>query len=97
MNIDTTAALYGAQKKAPVINKDDNDIALKKQTDTFEALLLKTLLDTSMKDEDPLYGKDPGDKIYKSMYREKLSEASSGGFGLSELLFNYLKTNSKGS
>ena len=93
MTVDTSTALYGAQKQAPIIDTDVNDKALREQTDTFEALLLKTLLDTSMKDEDPLYGKDAGDKIYKSMYREKLSEVASGGFGLSELLFNYLKQN----
>ena len=93
MQIDTSSALYSAQAKVPTINKDVDDVALRQQTDKFESLLLKTLLDTSMKDEDPLYGKDAGDKIYKSMYREKLSEVASGCFGLSELLFNYLKQN----
>lgn len=94
MQVDTTAALYSAQKSAPTINKDVDDAALKAQTDKFEALMLKTLLDTSMKDENPLYGKDAGDKIYKSMYRDEMSKVASGGFGLSELLFNYLKQNS---
>lgn len=91
MQIDSSATLFSAQTKVPTIDKDSNDVALKRQTDQFEALMLKTLLDNSMKDEDPLFGKDAGDKIYKSMYREKLSEVASGGFGLSELLFNYLK------
>ena len=93
MQIDSSMSLLHAQKAVPKVNMDSNDKALHAQTDQFEALLLKTLLDTSMKDEDPLYGKDPGDKIYKSMYREKLSEVASGGFGLSEMLFNYLKQN----
>jgi len=93
MQIDTTTALYSAQSKVPTVNKDVDDEALHAQTDKFEALLLKTLLDTSMKSEDPLYGKSPGDKIYKSMYRDQIAEASSGGFGLSELLFNFLKEN----
>ena len=93
MNVDTSSALYSAQAKVPTINKDVDDKALRAQTDKFEALLLKTLLDTSMKDEDPLYGKSPGDKIYKSMYRDQVAEQSSGGFGLSELLFNFLKEN----
>jgi Rod binding domain-containing protein len=93
MQIDTTTALYSAQSKVPQVNKDVDDAALKAQTDKFESLMLKTLLDTSMKDEDPLYGKSPGDKIYKSMYREQVAEVSSGGFGLSELLFNFLKEN----
>lgn len=93
MQIDSTAALYSAQTKAPTINKEVDDVALRAQTDKFEALMLKTLLDTSMKDEDPLYGKSPGDKIYKSMYRDQVAETVSGGFGLSELLFNFLKEN----
>ena len=93
MQIDTTTALYSAQTAVPRVNKDVDDKALHAQTDKFEALLLKTLLDTSMKDEDPLYGKSPGDKIYKSMYRDQIAEVSSGGFGLSELLFNFLKEN----
>ncbi len=93
MQIDSTAALYSAQTKAPTINKEVDDVALRAQTDKFEALMLKTLLDTSMKDEDPLYGKSPGDKIYKSMYRDQVAETASGGFGLSELLFNFLKEN----
>ena len=93
MQIDSSMSLLHAQKTVPNVNTDVNDKALRAQTDQFEALLLKTLLDTSMKDEDPLYGKDPGDKIYKSMSREKLSEVASGGFGLSEMLFNYLKDN----
>lgn len=94
MQVDTTATLLNAKTKVPTINRDVDDKALRAQTDQFEAILLKTLLDTSMKSEDPLYGKDPGDKIYKSMYREKISEVASGGFGLSELLFNYLKKDS---
>jgi len=93
MQIDTTTALYSAQTKVPHLNKEVDDVALRAQTDKFESLMLKTLLDTSMKDEDPLYGKSPGDKIYKSMYREQVAEVSSGGFGLSELLFNFLKEN----
>lgn len=93
MQIDTSTALYQAQRIVPQISKDADDVALKKQTDQFESMLLKTLLDTSMKDEDPLYGKSPGDKIYKSMYRDELSKMSSGSFGLSELLFNFLKQN----
>ena len=92
-NLDTSATIYQAQMKTPTINKDVDDTALRAQTDQFEALLLKTLLDTSMKDEDPLYGKDAGDKIYKSMYRDEIAKVSSGGFGLSELLFNFLKEN----
>jgi Rod binding domain-containing protein len=65
--------------------------ALKKQTDQFESLLIKTLLDTAMKDSNELFGKDPGDKIYQSMYRDEISKISGGSFGLSQMLFEHLQ------
>ena len=34
--------------------------------------------------------KDPGDKIFKSMFRDELSKASAGSFGFSQLLFEHL-------
>ena len=49
------------------------------------------MLDEAMKDEKNLYTtNDPGDKIFKSMYREELSNASAGGFGFSQMLFEHL-------
>ena len=45
-----------------------------------------------MKDEKNVFtsSNDPGDKIYKSMYREELSNASAGGFGFSQMLYDNL-------
>jgi len=37
---------------------------------------------------------DPGDKIYKSMYRDELSRASAGSFGFSQMLYDYLSKKS---
>jgi flagellar protein FlgJ len=71
------------------------DSQLREKTDQFEAIILKTLLDVSMKDSNKLFGKDAGDKIYQSMYRDEISKISAGGFGLSETLFNYLKDKNK--
>ena len=50
------------------------------------------LLDNAMKDEKNIFSdkNDPGDRIYKSMYRDELSRASAGGFGFSQMLFEYL-------
>ena len=70
-----------------------NDEKLKEKTDQFEAMLLKTLLDVSMKDSNKLFGKDAGDKIYQSMFREEVSKISAGGFGISDTLFKFLKDN----
>jgi Rod binding domain-containing protein len=67
------------------------DEKLKEQTDQFEALLVKTLLDVSMKDSNDFFGEDAGDKIYQSMFREEVSKLSAGGFGISQTLFNFLK------
>ena len=84
------SSLY--QKKIPTINADTTDEKLKEQTDAFESIILKMLLDNAMKDEKDIFSsqKDPGEKIYKSMYREELSKASAGSFGFSQMLYDYL-------
>ena len=76
----------------PKINANVEDAALKEQTDAFESVILKMLMDNAMKNQEDLFSsqKDPGDKIYKSMYREELAKASAGGFGFSEMLYDYL-------
>lgn len=83
--------LLDVAKKAPEITKTDDDSRLREQTDAFEALILKTILDTSLKLEDPLYPKAPGHDIYESMYKDTLSQSLSGSFGYSDLLYDYLK------
>ncbi|BCD45928.1 hypothetical protein [Helicobacter suis] len=76
-------------KKLKSTKNDDQQ--LKVQTDAFESLLLKFMLDTALKLDNPLYPKQPGSEIYQSMYKESLSNQLSGHFGYSELLFNFLK------
>ena len=80
------------QNNIPKIDAKAEDAALKEQTDAFESVILKMLMDNAMKDEKNLFSQqnDPGDKIYKSMYREELSKASAGGFGFSQMLYEYL-------
>jgi len=91
-NIGDKATLALNNQKLPQINSNVDEKKLKEQTDAFESIIIKMLLDTSMKDQKDLFSKanDPGEKIYKSMYREELSKKSAGSFGISELLFNYL-------
>ncbi len=83
------------QQKINNLTKKDvsklEDRKLREQTDQFESLLIKTLLDVSMEDSNKLFGKDAGDKIYQSMFREEISKISAGNFGISETLFNFLK------
>lgn len=85
--------------KIPTYNKEipkiDNSLdkkALKEQTDAFESLLLKMLLDISMENQKNLFSdvNDPGEKIYQSMYRDELSKTAAGSFGFSQILFDYL-------
>lgn len=95
MNIDNQLAIsaYNNIATNSIINrsKSENDRLLKEQTDAFEAFLVKSVLDIALKDENPLFPKDAGDKIYSSMYNDTMSRALSGNLGFSELLFNFLK------
>ena len=49
------------------------------------------MLENAIKNEETLYPKQAGSDIYHSMYIDQLSQELSGGFGYSELLFNFLK------
>jgi len=83
------------QNSIPTIDKNVEDKALREQTDAFESVIIKMLMDSAMKDEKNLFSNqnDPGDKIYKSMYRDELSKASAGSFGFSQMLYEYLSRN----
>ncbi|WP_395003251.1 hypothetical protein [uncultured Helicobacter sp.] len=70
----------------------NEDKKLREQTDNFEALFLQIMLKDAIKNENPLYPKQPGSDIYHSMYIENLASTLSGSFGYSELLFNYLRS-----
>ncbi len=93
MNTLTMKAQMASQNAAiPKIDTRAEDKELRKQTDAFESVILKMLMDNAMKDEKNLFSSqnDPGDKIYKSMYRDELSKASAGSFGFSQMLYDYL-------
>lgn len=78
-------------KSVNYINKSTDDARLKEQTDAFEALILKFMLDSALKLDNPLLPKAAGSEIYNAMYKESIADAVSGNFGYSELLFSYLK------
>ena len=91
VGIDSTLALTQAQEKIDTRFDKDNRDKLKEQTDSFESLIIKQMLDISMKDEEnSLFGKSTGSHIYQSMYHDTLSKELTGGFGYSELLYNFL-------
>lgn len=97
MNIDFSGMggyskeLLDAAKSTPNIIKTDDDSRLREQTDAFEALIIKNMLDTALKMDESLFPKAPGHDIYHSMYKDTLSESLSGSFGFSDLLYDYLK------
>ena len=84
------------QHTIPKIDPKAEDEELRIQTDAFESVILKMLMDNAMKDEKNIFSQqsDPGDKIYKSMYRDELSKVSAGGFGFSQMLYDYLSQKS---
>ena len=93
MNALTMKAQMVSQNSVvPKIDVNAEDKELRKQTDAFESVILKMLMDNAMKDEKNLFSSqnDPGEKIYKSMYRDELSKASAGSFGFSQMLYDYL-------
>ena len=90
--IQAKAQMLTQNSAIPKIDAKAEDKALKKQTDAFESVFIKMLMDNAMKDEKSIFSsqKDPGDQIYKSMYRDELSKASAGSFGFSQMLYDYL-------
>jgi len=84
--------LVEQQKAIPTIDTKAENAELRKQTDAFEAIMVKMIMDNAAKDEKNLFSEqnDPGDKIYKSMYRDELSKSSAGSFGFSQMLYDYL-------
>lgn len=91
-SINMQAQFMSQQHQIPKIDAKTDDAKLREQTDAFESVILKMLMDNAMKDEKNLFSaqNDPGDKIYKSMYRDELAKASAGGFGFSQMLYDYL-------
>lgn len=69
--------------------------ALREQTDAFESFFVKMVLDIAIKQENSLFGKDASDEIYRSMYTDTMSKALSGGFGFSDLVYEFLLERAK--
>jgi Rod binding domain-containing protein len=90
------AKALSQQYNTPKINLESKNKDLREQTDAFESVILKMMMDNAMKEENNIFSQenDPGDKIYKSMYREELAKASAGGFGFSQMLYEYLSQKS---
>ena len=89
--INLSAMNISQQHVVPKIDPKAEDAELRAQTNAFESVIIKMLMDNAAKDEKNIFTEnDPGEKIYKSMYRDELSKASAGGFGFSQMLYDYL-------
>ena len=73
-----------------ISNSNDDGEKLREQTDAFEAIILKMMLDKALDTKETLLPEDPGRKIYRSMQNDEISKQLAGGFGYSELLYAYL-------
>ena len=91
-SLNLQAGYMARRDEIPKIDPKAQNAELKKQTDAFESIILKMLMDNAMQDEKNIFSEanDPGDKIYKSMYREELAKVSAGGFGFSQMLYDFL-------
>jgi len=91
-----TSQVLAQQHTIPKIDEKAENAELRQQTDAFESIIVKMIMDNAAKNEKNLFSEqnDPGDKIYKSMYRDELSKASAGGFGFSQMLYDYLSQKS---
>jgi len=86
------AQAHSQMNAIPKIDAKAENQELREQTDAFEAIIVKMIMDNAAKDEKNLFSSqnDPGDKIYKSLYRDELSKASAGSFGFSQMLYDFL-------
>ncbi len=91
-SLNLQSALITQGQQIPKIDTKVEDAKLREQTDAFESIIIKMLMDNAMEDEKNIFSdaNDPGDKIYKSMYRDELSKASAGSFGFSQMLYDFL-------
>lgn len=64
---------------------------LREQTDAFESIMIKTVLDLSLKQDVSLFPKAVGSDIYSDMYNDAMSKSMGGGLGFSDLLYDFLK------
>ncbi len=70
------------------------DDKLREVCDDFEAFFMNQILETSLKSSN-IAGEGTGSDIIKGMYTDALSRNSSGGLGISDMLYTFLSENKK--
>jgi len=76
--------------------KTDNleDKQLKKVANDFESFFLNQIMDVSLKST-KVAGEGAGSDIIKGMYTQTIAENSSGTFGISNMIYEFLIENKK--
>ncbi len=83
-------------KKFDILDtKDANEQKLREISNDFESFFLNQIMDVSLRSTS-IAGEETGSDIIKSMYIQAISDKSSGTFGISDMLFDFLSKNNKG-
>lgn len=91
LDVSNAINAYSGSKVQAIGKLSKDDAKLKEKTDAFEAVIVKQMLEIAMDEKYSLFPEDAGKDIYKSMYTDALANSVSGGFGYSDMLFNFLK------
>lgn len=91
LDISNSINAFNLSKLPSALTLSKDDAKLKEKTDAFEALIVKQMLDIALDEKYSIFPDDAGKDIYKSMYTDALSNAISGKFGYSQMLFDFLK------
>jgi flagellar protein FlgJ len=76
------------------VKKNMEDKELRRVSDEFESFFLQQMMDVSLKNTN-VAGEGVGSDIVKGMYTEAMSKNSAGGFGISDMLYQFLSENNK--
>ncbi|QKF72589.1 putative flagellar rod assembly protein FlgJ [Aliarcobacter faecis] len=72
----------------------DDEKKLREISNDFESFFINQIMDVSLRNTN-IAGEEAGSDIVKSMYIQAISDASSGTFGISDMLFEFLSKNNK--
>lgn len=91
LDVSNSINAFNASRVPNASAMSGDDAKLKEKTDAFESVIVKQMLDIALDEKYSIFPDDAGKDIYKSMYTDTLSNAVSGGFGYSQMLFDFLK------
>ena len=72
----------------------EDDKALRKVSDDFEAFFLNQIMDISLRSTN-VAGEGAGSDIVKGMYLQSISDNATGSLGISDMIYEFLSKNNK--